>query len=366
MKSAGLIYGKAFHYIDHLAPLCHLLEVPLIVTEEEIEEVVTLFYPGLQVVLVNYIALPAYVLQTFSVLFVCTPRLLFDEVFFLFQKLHRKKIHTIWCPHGNSDKGHKVFFMEGLAQEEVSLVYGPKMIDFLQKKGAFQQLKECVEVSNYRRLYYEERQVFYDAMVNEKIVSKLPPNTKKILYAPTWEDAEGSSSFAEAALILAQYIPEDFVLLVKPHPNLLVSRNPSNQKILADLEEMDHVRVLSNFPPIYPLLAVTDLYIGDLSSIGYDALSFDIPLFFLNAKGRDKETDPGLYLYRCGVELCAKEYDHIYEIIRKALSEDRRMFSSIRKEVYQYTFGESMSKELLRQKIAKAYTCFPDEELNFF
>ncbi|MBS0628439.1 MAG: hypothetical protein JSS09_09550, partial [Verrucomicrobia bacterium] len=45
LPSAGLIQGWAPHYIDHLAPLCSFLKIPLIVTEEAIAEILALFYP---------------------------------------------------------------------------------------------------------------------------------------------------------------------------------------------------------------------------------------------------------------------------------------------------------------------------------
>src|SRR3989339_2080057 len=118
---AGLIFGPAPHYIDHLAPLCSLLAIPLIVTEEEEKKLVQTFYPEVQVTQIDSISLPDLLVEKIDIIFLCTPRILFDEIFFFAQKLRNKKVHTIWCPHGNSDKGHISLFMEGLDKEEVAL-----------------------------------------------------------------------------------------------------------------------------------------------------------------------------------------------------------------------------------------------------
>ena len=78
----GLIYGPAEHYIDHLAPLCSVLSIPLLVTEEEEEALLRLFYPDVQVYRVPSIEMPDFLVKNFDIVFACTPRLLFDEIFF--------------------------------------------------------------------------------------------------------------------------------------------------------------------------------------------------------------------------------------------------------------------------------------------
>ena len=149
-SSAALIHGHGLHYLDHLAPLCSLLNIPLIVTEEEIAEISRKYYPDLQVLISSYSQVGSYVVENCSVIFCCYPRALFDEFFFFPQKLLQKKVHTIWCPHGNSDKGYASPFMEGLANEEYALIYGQKMLDFFKAKRVFSQLKRFVLTGNYR------------------------------------------------------------------------------------------------------------------------------------------------------------------------------------------------------------------------
>ena len=147
---AGLIYGKEAHHLDHIAPLCSLMNMPLIVTEDELAQAARKFYPKTEILTADYLTVSEFLVTHFDIIFYSIPRDLFDEVFFFAQKLLQKKVHTIWCPHGNSDKGNSIFFMEALRKEEFALVYGKQMIEFLQRKGVFNQLKSHVIIGNYR------------------------------------------------------------------------------------------------------------------------------------------------------------------------------------------------------------------------
>jgi hypothetical protein len=346
-RCAGLLYGQEEHYLDHLAPLCCLLRIPLFVTEEEIASLARMFYPGLQVECIEPLVLPEKLIHIVDLLFVCTPKILVEEVFFLTQKVYQKQIHTVWCPHGNSDKGHLCTHMEALYQEEAALVYGQKMVDFLQQKNVFAQLKEVVKVSNFRHQYYLEHQKFYDSLFLQKVAK----NEKVVLYAPTWKDAEGSSSFYEATEHLVKQLPVNWTLIIKPHPNLARQDEIGYDRFISQYSSFPRVIFLERFPPIYALLANIDVYIGDFSSIGYDFLTFNKPMFFLNSSGRDAKSDLGLYLYQCGIEISKKEYSSIYEIIRKSLVKDEETFSLLRETVYQYTFGKITFVSVLRDEI---------------
>ncbi len=350
--AAGLIYGNTPHYIDHLAPLCDFLKIPLIVTEEEIKKSLNEFYPSLEVLYINYIHLPETVVINFDVLFLCTPRALFEEVFFFAQHFHHKEIETIWCPHGNSDKGHASIHLEALHKEKAALLYGQKMIHFLKQKNVFSGLEKHVQTSNFRKEYYLERKLFYDDLVERKISQKLSKNNKTILYAPTWEDAESSSSFTEGVSYLIEHLPSHLNLIIKPHPNLLLDSSGKNQEILTFYQNTPRVLFLTDFPPIYPLLAIIDYYVGDFSSIGYDFLFFNKPLFFLNSKKRDRQKDQGLYLFRCGVEVQPENYKNLYSIIEE---NSKKHSPSLCKETYEYTFGDKVDLSSLKETIEKTF-----------
>ena len=138
--------------------------------------------------------------------------------------------------------------------------------------------------------FYQKYQSFYDALV---------PKKPFLLYAPTWQDSEQSTSYFDALPHLLA-LPETLTLVIKPHPHLpLVPIDRPNTRLLID------------FPPIYPLLNNLDAYIGDMSSIGYDCLAFDKPMFFLNQNDRK-----GLYLFNCGVEIKKSQYAEIASLLQ--------------------------------------------------
>jgi len=264
MRAAGLIYGRQLHHLDHLAPLCALEELPLILTDETLCNLAKKFYPDLNVLHLSEREAPEKLVYHFDTIIYCTPRVLFDQVFYFAQALQNKRIRTIWCPHGNSDKGRDSPLMEALYEEELLLTYGPHIENFIREKGITAPFHR---IGNYRLAYYEKHRSFYDAL--------LPPNEKKtILYAPTWQDGENNSSFPHVWKQLL-HPPEEIELMIKLHPHLY-------HQFPKEIEELKKEHTLiEDFPPIYPLLAKTDVLVGDRSSINYDFLVFKRPLYLI-------------------------------------------------------------------------------------
>jgi len=316
---AGLIYGLMPHHLDHVGVFAHMANIPLIVTEPFIADQARTFYPDLEVIYWEALEIPEKVVTQFDTIYCSIPRPLFEESFFFAQKLLKKTVHTIWLPHGNSDKGHLAPSFEGLEHDKTALVYGQKMIDFLKQKNVFKHL-DIFTLGNFRYAYYQKYQSFYDTLV-DKLVST---HKNVVLYAPTWQDAENSSSFQNAWPILIEKLPPHYALVIKPHPNLSCPNIPHHPDVF----------VLQDFPPIYPLLNRTGIYIGDMSSIGYDFLTFNRPMYFLNPNRRDPIGDPGLFLQRCGKTVYPEEYPQIYNFF-----EEQRHLSQVRRDVYDYTFS---------------------------
>ena len=96
-----------------------------------------------------------------------------------------------------------------------------------------------------------------------------------------------------------------------------------------------HVYFLKDFPLIYPLLKQIDLYLGDYSSIGYDFLYFDRPLFFL-------ETPEKTALQEYGERVRKEDLTNLIE----------RTFE--RQKIYSHVFGERKSLNALKEDIEDA------------
>lgn len=338
-RSAGLIWGPRLHYLDHLGPLCSLKDIPLIVTNEAIGSLARSYYPDLHVIDLDPLTAAESIVSAFEVIFCCTPRATFQETFFFAQGLLGKQLQTVWCPHGNSDKGASLFYMEALREETHALIYGQQMSDFLKEKGARDQLKECTFTGNFRYEYFKKHRGFYNQILQQEILAHLSPAKTTLLYAPTWKDCEDSCSFFDAIASIVEGLKPDTSLIVKLHPNLPLQEPQQVDSLIDRFSSSQSVLFLKEFPPVYPLLSLVDAYIGDMSSIGYDFLTFDKPLFLLNPNGRDSARDRGLYLFRCGVEITPPDYPRLHDIIGAHLASPSAELRALRQEVYAYAFA---------------------------
>jgi len=340
----GLLYGEDIHHLDHLAPLCSLLNVPLIVNDEKIYALSKIFYPNLSVSLVNTFEVGYYLLENAKLIISCLAKSYLELIFFPYSDLFKKKVKTIWCPHGNSDKGLKSIYFEALVNETCILVYGEKMLDVLKAKKITSPNMKVIKIGNYRKRYYEKHIFHYQNLV-EKHLPSLKEDKKKYLYAPTWEDDESNSSVPLFFEKVAKLLKISEILFIKLHPNTLKKEDLKLQKIIWELEENPQVHFIRDFPPIYPILDNISAYLGDFSSIGYDALSFKIPMGFLLPSGKTVENSK---LFSCGITFSSKisaNNTYLEKIFKNAKS-----FTSMQDELYQYNFSdnENLKEDLLQ------------------
>lgn len=353
MKIAGLIFQTDIHHLDHIAPLCKILDAPLIVTEDLLSESALKYYPNLDIHHYPPLEAPEALVQNFDLIVSCYPRQLFDEFCFLPQALLNKKVATVWVPHGNSDKGRNHPFMEALQNETLALVYGKQMATFLKEKDVF---AKTVSIGNFRYHFYREHQAFYLPLIEKEIFSKLKRGKKTILYAPTWQDSENSSSFASACPLLLKNLPPDYNLIVKPHPHLFQQQKGLLEELIMRFGDRPNILFLNHFPPIYPLLDHIDIYIGDMSSIGYDFIRFNRPLFFLNENRRDAENDLGFFLAKCGHIVEKEEYETIFLKIEKHEKLSKEMVK-IQKQMVKYTFSTLKNLSTLKETLERKICC---------
>lgn len=322
-NSAGFLHGPLLHHLDHIAPFCSLQGIPLIVTDDTIADQARSYYPNLNLLHWSCLEAPFKAVERFNTLVCTIAKPLYNELFFIAETTQNKKLKTLWLPHGNSDKGHHSLFMEGLKDESNLMIYGQKMVDFLRLKGI---KKPSIQIGNYRLQYYLRHRSFYSPLIDTWV----PLGRKVILYAPTWQDGENSTSFFEMTEPLILELPSDYTLWIKPHPNL--ESNIRTEQLMLQYQSHPHVRFIRNFSPIYPILEKTDVYLGDMSSIGYDFLAFNRPMFFFNPNQRSLD-DPSRHLHRCGHTLNSRNlYQQLLE------DPDQTDLTQIRLETYNHVF----------------------------
>ena len=168
-------------------------------------------------------------------------------------------------------------------------------------------------VGNYRLQFYQKNRSFYDSLLS------FDQKKRTLLYAPTWKDSDSATSFFDYGAKILSELPSDWNLVIKLHP-LLEARNPAQFYPIAKLAaQKSNAFLIQDFPPVYPILAQADVYLGDFSSIGYDFLAFQRPLYFLPT------THPGR-LHSCGRLIdptknlySQLETSHLHQAQQKAL-----------------------------------------------
>ncbi len=356
-KGIGLNINNKVHWTDHLAPICVAMDVPLLMVDEKHAEETQALYPGLQVLIWDWKELSLQSLvENFDVFFQSQfwPRSDLQRQCQPWEKLYHKTVRNVHCPHGFSDK---MFWHKKSVWEDILLIYGDNMLDLLKAAGVSEHLNVIVRSGNYRYLYYRKHQAFFDQIVEKQIWSRLDRSKPTILYAPTihHHGEELSLSFLQARELFEK-LPLDYNLVVKLHPDLEETDASALYAMMGKYEGKSNILFIKDFSLVYPLLAGSDIYLGDLSSVGYDFLAFNRPMFFLNHLGRDAKQDRNLFLYRCGFEVTPDQFRNFYHLLDSQLPFDQERYAAIRQEVYRYTFGEEVSFENLKNAIVQACT----------
>jgi hypothetical protein len=323
-------------FVDHLAPLCSLLDVPYLFLDPLTFKQCKKLYPFTDLKLINPLdLLENNLIKQFDTL-IYSQCMLRDEF-----KSNYPGMQSVFVPHGNSDKGHSTDEMRLLLEPDIVCLYGQRMIDYLKEKGVYDHLKATLITGNWRVVYWQYYKKQYEDILKKTTLNLFPKLNKRVLYAPTWDDLDGT--FFKYVEKIITTLPPSYELVIKLHPYLLEGYFGKIEVIKDKFASKKNVFFLTDMPLIYPLLETIDIYIGDMSSIGYDFLYFDKPLYFVS-NHKDKQ----FHLFNSGVLVDIDSIGSIYE--REA--DDINNFSKKRKEIYNYTFGELLSfkqtKEVLR------------------
>lgn len=257
--------GEKPHLLDHLAPLGALLELPLYVDSEEMLRLARLYYPELQT---RYLKDVGHLAQRYDCL--VSSATFPHELKWVFESCYGKRMKFVYCPHGFSDK--KVPLAH-YSLHDLVFLYGALHRELLEELGLWTQMRAAAMMGNVRLAYYLQHVTRWEEALPKRGSRPL------LLYAPTWRDPEqGTSAFDQGAQLLRE-IPDHWDVWVKLHP-LLEERDLAATVALERWKGKAHF--LPHGMPIYPLLARCDAFVGDASSINYDLLAFQKPMFFLS------------------------------------------------------------------------------------
>ncbi len=353
LSSCGLLETPYNFFIDHLAPLCFFLDIPILTSWPQTLFLFKRYYPNVNIQIKNWSV--RYLLENFtSVLYSFVPEPRFRKLIETEQahdpdnELWKRPLKLIHHFHGCSDKGYHSDWIKPdshLQDLDLLLIYGKRFEALLKDKNLYHLPKSILSTGNYRLLYYQKHQTYLNQIVQKEIFSIFKKKQPTLLYAPTWADHENSSSFLKIFPTLFEKLPPSLNLIVKLHPNMTLKTAKYDPALVVGIiqkyKNLPNVLILPFYPLIYPLLNFCDLYLGDHSSVGYDMLHFEKPMFFLNVTGRNKE-DKGALLFQAGHLINEKDFPHLYEIIS---TYQKNSYKEKQKEIYEFAFGQNKKIE---------------------
>jgi len=322
------------NHLDHFVPLCDLLDATLFVYSKEDEAVLNTFYPKTKYRLLLQDESMFQTLAEEADILIASTAETGSYFQMRIEEVTGKKIPSIFLPHGQSDKAYAASRMVTHAQHR--FVYGPYMRQQIIDQGV--SVQTMFTLGNFRLAYYQKHVDFFSTLLPNSFRKK----KQTILYAPTWNDHEQSSSIQEG-FPLIDTLAKEYNLIIKLHP--LTFRDQPGYYYAMEEKAKQHTNIwfASDIPCVYPILSISDFYIGDYSSIGYDYLVFNRPLIFLKPKDALK-CERGNTLHSCGT--IVNDGSKILDILKNGDN-----YQENRQNLYSYAFGEK-DPEIVK-KIAK-------------
>ena len=162
--------------------------------------------------------------------------------------------------------------------------------------------------------------IINNAYDKEKILKKFgikPEGKKIVLYAPTWK--WGGGSLGKCFDIFAREIPKKYILIIRPHFN-----DKKNIKYITKWLRKHRVEDIYFFPKHYQdimnFIYISDLLIGDNSSVNYDFAVTKRPVVIVDSPHEDVFSPPDEFNIRLCGPLYHPEKDDILEKINEAFS----------------------------------------------
>src|SRR5581483_8373173 len=232
MRHTAILSGPDTH-LDHLGVLSSLLKIPLIVTEEKNFRLAKALYPNLNPELKGLDELTIeHLAYSYDVIYE-TGKFFAAQLKPFLKLLFQKEMRFVFCPHGNSDKGHSI---KNHIEQDISLVYGEHLYDLLKRTSAADKIRHIVKTGNYRFSYYLKYRQFFDALAQDTVFSHFKNEKPILIYAPTWNDAENPTTFFTETERLIEELSPSYNLIIKPHP-FLAEHHPARAYRLMALYE---------------------------------------------------------------------------------------------------------------------------------
>ena len=155
----------------------------------------------------------------------------------------------------------------------------------------------------------------------------LDPGKKTVLYAPTWHDRAMNSSWNKFHNALVTDIPKNLNVIVKPHPNIQKYSPNELAEFRKRLLSFPNTRIFESTPDPVPLMAASDLLLGDVSGITREYLAFRRPFVFLSNKPKFLWMKNKTRLWVCGEVVTAPSA--MWKTVERSLNNPDRYMKEI-------------------------------------
>lgn len=347
------------HHLDHLAPLAECLDATVLSTDDPDQSAAAACYPRLALRWVHGAPSHHGVARLFATARALRPRVVLYSDLFARRRLAEflggpDTPRIVYVPHGFSEKRQD--WAARTSEQDIACFPGAFAVDQLRAYGRPFEPSASVITGHLRRHAYRRHRAHFDGLVDATMSGDTPAATT-VLYAPTWQDAIGSSSFFAAFSTLASRLPEGWRLVVKLHP--LAERESGAIDRLAALAHGRDIRFVRRSPLTMPLLERVDAYVGDMSALAYDFLALDRPMVFLNRAAGTPADASASRLYACGEVLAPERYGDVYDAIRSQFA-DRVRFSGARLALDRYTYADREPADVVADLVRACESPAPD------
>ncbi len=231
--------------------------------------------------------------------------------------------------HGLSDK--KYGRSKKVLLYDLVLLPGKKEEDAYRTMGILDKMK-------YQTVGYPKLDRVFQGKINQeeqRIKLGLDPDKTTVLYAPTWNDRTGNTSYPKFGVEVLNQVPSDINLVVKLHPNTK-SYDKKYYPILKEIAaKKDNILFIDYAADIIPIMATADLLIGDISSVTHEFMAFQRPLVFLDSGFHLFQRKARTWIWQAGDVI--KKKGQVWPTVLERL-EHPEEYADIRQEILEYIF----------------------------
>ena len=343
------------HHVEHLAPICALMDLPMITCDSPGQAAAIACYPDIRAVIVpgpkvaDVIERMCATLREMEIGVVYYCDLIERPALRRYFRDRAAPPRVVHCPHGFSEK--RQLWARQVAFQDVALLSGRHSVDQLAQMGVDRPECTILLAGDRRRLYFQQHRDFF---ARKRTAWGVPHDDSRrtILYAPTWDDRIGSSSFFSAFAAMTEHVPQGSRLIVKMHPHL-EKKSDEVGKAVARCAGRDDVVIVRNCPLVHPFLECADVFVGDMSALAYDFLAYNRPMFFLNQAAGSAQDPAESLLFQCGTTIEPRRYAEVYASIEQDSQHDATRFARARHALDEYTYLPARPPSELRAAIAE-------------